>query len=78
DAVVLNAGAYAHYSYAIRDCIAAIDKPVVEAHMSNIYAREEFRRSSVLGPVCKGVICGFGFESYLLALEAVVASRVRN
>ena len=68
DGIVLNAGAYTHYSYALRDAIAAIDIPVVEVHMSNIYAREEFRRKSVLSDVCKGVVCGFGDKSYLAAI----------
>ena len=70
DGIVLNAGAYTHYSYAIRDAIAAISVPVVEVHMSNVYAREEFRRKSVLTEVCKGAILGFGKKSYLLALRS--------
>lgn len=71
DGVVLNAGAYTHYSYAIRDAIAAIKIPVVEIHMSNVNAREEFRHTSVIAPVCRGTIAGFGKNSYLLGLKAV-------
>lgn len=70
DGIVLNAGAFTHYSYAIRDAIAAVSVPVVEVHMSNVHAREEFRRKSVLSEVCKGVIAGFGKGSYLLALRS--------
>lgn len=70
DAIILNAGAFTHYSYAIRDAIAAISIPVVEVHMSNVHAREEFRHKSVLSEVCKGVILGFGKNSYILAAES--------
>lgn len=70
-ALIINAGAYTHYSYALRDAIAAVRLPCVEVHMSNVYAREEFRHHSVLSPVCAGVIAGFGKQSYLLAVEAV-------
>ncbi len=70
DGIVLNAGAYTHYSVAIRDAIAAVSVPVVEVHMSNVYAREEFRHKSVLTEVCRGEILGFGKNSYLLAMES--------
>jgi 3-dehydroquinate dehydratase-2 len=70
--VVLNAGAYSHYSYAIRDAIAMLPVPVIEVHISNTYAREEFRRTSVLSAVCKGVIAGLGTEGYELALQYLI------
>lgn len=75
DAVLLNAGAYTHYSYAIADAIAAIRIPVIEVHLSNVHAREQFRRTSVVAPVCKGSIAGFGVQSYLLALRAAAGAR---
>ena len=73
DGILLNAGAFTHYSYAIRDAIAAIDIPVAEVHISNVHAREEFRNTSVLSNVCKGVVCGFGEGSYLAAIIGLKA-----
>lgn len=70
DGIILNAGAFTHYSYAIRDAIASIDVPVVEVHMSNVHAREEFRHTSVISSVCRGVIAGFGKDSYILAAQS--------
>ena len=69
DGIILNAGGYTHTSVALRDCIAAISTPVVEVHISNIAARESFRHESLLTPVCKGCIFGFGLDSYKLALQ---------
>ena len=68
DGILLNAGAYTHYSYALRDAIAAIEIPVAEVHISNVHARDEFRHHSVLSEVCKGVVCGFGAGSYVAAM----------
>lgn len=70
DGIILNAGAYTHTSVALRDCIAAISIPVIEVHISNISARESFRHDSLLSPVCKGCIFGFGLEGYQLAIQA--------
>ncbi len=74
DAVLINAGAWTHYSYGIRDALAILTCPIVELHMSNIHAREEFRHKSVLAEIVKGQICGFGLDSYLLALRAAVSA----
>lgn len=72
DGIVLNAGAYTHTSIALRDCIKSLSVPVIEVHLSNVHAREEFRHKSMLSAVCKGVIAGFGMDSYRLAVEALV------
>jgi len=73
DAVLINAGAWTHYSYGIRDALAILTCPIVELHMSNIHAREPFRHVSVFGDIVKGQICGFGVDSYLRALRAAVS-----
>lgn len=70
DGIILNAGAYTHTSVAIRDAISAISTPVVEVHISNILTRENFRHESLIGPVCRGTIMGFGLNSYRLAIES--------
>jgi 3-dehydroquinate dehydratase-2 len=78
DAVLINAGAWTHYSYGIRDALAILTCPVVELHMSNIHAREPFRHQSVSAEIVDGQICGFGVESYLLALRAAVSQNRRT
>ncbi|MDR0886928.1 MAG: type II 3-dehydroquinate dehydratase [Clostridiales Family XIII bacterium] len=70
DGIILNAGAYTHYSIALRDAISAIKIPVIEVHISNVHAREEFRHTSVIAPVCSGTIIGFGTKGYKLALHS--------
>lgn len=72
DGIVLNAGAYTHYSIAIADAIRAVKAPVVEVHISNVHSREEYRHVSMIAPACRGVIAGFGLKSYDLAVEALL------
>lgn len=73
DGIVLNAGAYTHTSIALQDAIRAVNTPVVEVHISNVHQREEFRHKSMISCACVGVICGFGLDSYRLAVEALLA-----
>jgi 3-dehydroquinate dehydratase-2 len=75
DGIVLNAGGYSHTSVAIHDAIAAITTPVIEVHISNIFAREEYRRHSLLSDVCRGVICGLGLEGYRFAVESFLKDK---
>jgi 3-dehydroquinate dehydratase II len=75
DGVLLNPGGFTHTSVALRDAVQALSVPVVECHLSNIYAREEFRQHSLLSAVCKGVVSGFGVASYLLGLEALISTK---
>jgi len=71
DGIVLNAGAYTHTSIALHDCIRSLKSPVIEVHISNVHQREEFRHHSFISSACRGVICGFGLDSYRLAIEAI-------
>lgn len=73
DVIVINAAAYTHTSIALRDAICAVGVPTIEIHLSNVHAREEFRHKSLIAPVCKGQIVGFGAESYVLAVEAAIS-----
>ena len=78
DGIILNAGAYTHTSIALGDAIRAISTPVIEVHISNVHQREEFRHKSMISSACMGVICGFGLDSYRLALEALLARHSVN
>lgn len=78
DGIIINPGAYTHYSIAIRDAIKAVDIPTIEVHLSNIYAREEFRHHSVIVPVCWGQVSGLGFLGFILAMEAFALRGERN
>ena len=75
DGIVLNAGAYTHTSIALHDCIRSLKCPVIEVHISNVHQREEFRHHSFISSACKGVICGFGLDSYRLAIEAIMGGK---
>ncbi len=75
--LVINPGAFTHYSYAIRDCVSSMEFPSIEVHISNVHARETFRRESVIAPVCKGQISGLGFTGYRLAVEALTEDGIQ-
>lgn len=75
DGIVLNAGAYTHTSIALHDAIRSVNFPVIEVHISNVHQREDFRHHSMISPACKGVICGFGLNSYRLGVEAIMYAR---
>ena len=75
DGIILNAGAYTHTSIALQDAIRSINAPVIEVHISNVHARESFRHISMIAGACKGVICGFGLDSYRLAMEALLNTK---
>ena len=78
DGIILNAGAYTHTSIALQDAIRAVPAPVIEVHISNVHTREEFRHKSMISCACRGVICGFGLDSYRLALEALKKLKAEN
>lgn len=78
DGIIINPGAYTHYSYAIRDALASIEVPIIEVHISNIHKREEFRHTSVTAPVCTGQIVGLGLQGYLLAVDAILELAANN
>lgn len=75
DGIVINAGAYTHTSIALHDALKAVSAPAVEVHISNVHQREEFRHKSMIAAACKGVVCGFGLDSYRLAMEALLLQR---
>ena len=77
DGIAFNAGAYTHYSYALHDAIKSIASPVVEVHISNVYKREEYRHKSVIAAACAGTVCGFGADSYFLAITALLRAPER-
>ena len=78
DGIVLNAGAYTHTSVALHDCIRSLKCPVIEVHISNVHQREAFRHHSFISSACKGVICGFGLDSYRLAVEALLSLTIKH